>query len=311
MPNLPPIPCSEKSQKTWSFAVNPSFQPRTWPGPTDNTRTFRTDYFIPTDLQGDFGQVRKVLSRMLTTERIERFFQIAARRSRGVMPVFESTHHCHNISAVLRTAEAMSFQDVSFVYNQPAMKFRIHDSVERGSGEWLSVRRTNSIASCARSLKDSNYKIFLISLPSFARTSGHYQRHLPSFTAHDIGSPNFLSVLENYRIAVVSGNEKYGISEEWTQWADGYLHVEMAGFVESLNVSVCAGILLESLRSKWLPKATPHSLSPAEQELLVEHWIARSCQNARHIIEHENPNLLPWFEFIRSGKFYSPFDSSL
>ena len=38
------------------------------------------------------------------------------------------------------------------------------------------------------------------------------------------------------RIALVSGNEKLGLAEEWAQYADGYLHVEMNGFVESLNV---------------------------------------------------------------------------
>jgi tRNA (guanosine-2'-O-)-methyltransferase len=226
------------------------------------------------------------------------------------MPVFESTHHSHNISAILRTADAFGFQDVGFVYNQPEMKFRISDSVERGSSTWLCARRTNSISHCATVLKSSGYKIFLVSLPSFARTSTHYESTLPSFAAHEIGSETFQHVVNGHRIALVSGNEKYGISEEWVPFADGYLHVGMNGFVESLNVSVCAGILLHALRTQWLLPRGGELLTEGEQNLMVEHWIARSCQNARQVMERNAPLLLPWFEFVRGGKFFTPFDAA-
>lgn len=287
--------------------MSPFPQSGFWPGPSDNTRNLPTDYFIPTDLQGDFGQLTKVLSPMLTSERVQRLIQVASTRTRAVMPVFESTHHSHNISAVLRTADALGFQDVSFVYHQPDMKFRLSDSVERGSSTWLLTRRTTSIEQCAQSLKTAGYKIFLVSLPTFARTAVHYQDSLPSFSADKIGSSAFNSLVGNSRVALVSGNEKFGISEDWIPFADGYVHVEMCGFVESLNVSVCAGILLHALKTQWLPSTSSHLLTPSEQQLIVEHWLARSCQNARQIIERENSLLVPWFEFTRGGKFYMPF----
>lgn len=287
--------------------MSPILQNIFWSGPSDNTRNSRTDYFIPADLQGDFGRITSILSANVTEERVKRLTEVASTRSRAVMPVFESTHHSHNVSAVLRTADAFGFQDISFVYNQPDMKFRLSDSVERGSSTWLMTRRSDAIASCAHSLKSSGYKIFLVSLPTFARTSGHYQVELPSFAAHQIGSQSFNKNVDESRIALISGNEKFGVSEEWVPFADGYLHVEMNGFVESLNVSVCAGILLHALRTQWLPSCSGHFLTESERALLVEHWLARSCQNARQIVERENPLLLPWFEFVRAGRFYSPF----
>jgi tRNA (guanosine-2'-O-)-methyltransferase len=279
-----------------------------WTGPSDNTLNFRTDYFIPADLQGDFGGIQDVLSRIITTDRLKRLQQVAAERTRAVMPVFESTHHSHNISAVLRTADAFGFQDVSFVYHQPDMKFRLSDSVERGSSVWLMTRRTTSIEDCATVLKASGYKILLVSLPTFARTADHYQKNLPSFAGHEIGNKAFNAMVGNSRIALISGNEKFGISEQWTNFADGYVHVAMNGFVESLNVSVCAGILLHALRHQWMSEQNKHELSAAEQNLLVEHWLARSCQNALPVVEREKPLLLPWFEFVRGGKFYRPFN---
>lgn len=287
--------------------MSPVQQKGIWTGPSDNTRNLPTDYFIPTDLQGDFGSIQNVLSPMLTDDRVRRLNDVAARRTRSVMPVFESTHHSHNISAVLRTADAFGFQDVSFVYHQPEMKFRVNDSVERGSSSWLLTRRTSSVETCASILKAAGYKLFLVSLPTFARTSEHYENTLPSFPAEQIGSPAFNAIVGNSRIALVSGNEKFGISSEWNRFADGYLHVGMCGFVESLNVSVCAGILLHALQNRWQTTVDSHSLTDTEQSLIVEHWLARSCQNARQIIERENPRLLPWFEFVRGGKFYMPF----
>ena len=281
-----------------------------WTGPSDNTLNFRTDYFIPADLQGDFGGIQDVLSPIITTERLKRLQEVASQRTRAVMPVFESTHHSHNISAVLRTADAFGFQDVSFVYHQPDMKFRLNDSVERGSSLWLITRRAASIQDCATVLKASGYKILLVSLPTFARTSDYYQKSLPSFAAHEIGHPDFNAMVGNSRIALVSGNEKFGISDQWADYADGYVHVAMNGFVESLNVSVCAGILLHALRNQWLNETNKQYLTAAEQNLLVEHWLARSCQNARPVIEREKPLLLPWFEFVRGGKFFSPFRNS-
>jgi tRNA (guanosine-2'-O-)-methyltransferase len=305
--HVPPIACSEKARKTWSFELSPHPQIELWTGPNDNTRNLRTDYFIPADLQVDFGQLKKVLSEVVTPERVSRLIQVATTRTRAVMPVFESTHHSHNISAVLRTADAFGFQDVGFVYHQPDMKFRVSDSVERGSSTWLLTRRTDSIETCARSLRASGYKIFLVSLPTFARTAEHYEGNLPSFAAHQIGNQHFCDLVGKSRIALVSGNEKFGISPAWADFADGYLHVEMNGFVESLNVSVCAGILLHALRNQWVTRNSDFTLTASEQHLLVEHWLARSCQNARQIIERENSRLIPWFEFVRGGRFYQPF----
>ena len=277
-------------------------------GSGEMTRNFPTDYFIPSDLQAYAGEIQNVLSHLITDARLARFESVAKSRTRAIMPIFESTHHCHNISAVLRTVDAFGFQDVSFVYNQPNMKFRTHDSVERGSSSWLTARRTTSIAACAQALKASKYKIFLVSLPSFARTAEHYDKGLPSFSSQQIGNDTFRQVVGENRIALVSGNEKLGLAEEWAQYADGYLHVEMNGFVESLNVSVCSGILLHDLKSRWLERCSHRELHKHEKSLLIEHWISKSLPNARQVLEHTHTNLLPWFDFVRSGHFFKPFE---
>lgn len=279
----------------------------TWTGATDFSRTRGTDYFIPRSLQSDFMRVHAALSPFITPERHARLRNIVSKRARRVAAVFESTHHSHNISAVLRTMDAFGFQDAFFVYSPDLMRFRFKDSVERGSSNWLSSRRAPDIATCARALKASGYKIALVSLPGFCRTSDHFDANLPSFGVQEFGSDLFMRALSDARLALVFGNEMHGVGEPWVEHADMYVHVDMFGFVESLNVSVCAGILLQRLREKLCAPVGDASLAEHERALLLEHWVARSCVNGLDILRASHPDWVAYFDFVRAGGFYAPF----
>lgn len=105
---------------------------------------------------------------------------------------------------------------------------------------------------------------------------------------------------------MVFGNEASGVESEWHQHADFYTHVNMYGFVESLNLSVCAGVLLSSLREvgqKWVLK----KLSTWEQTLLLDHWLAKDTDRASELVENKRPELWCYFDFVRRGLFWDPF----
>ncbi len=53
------------------------------------------------------------------------------------------------------------------------------------------------------------------------------------------------------KLALILGNEVTGVAGETMQTADAVLHVPMLGKKESLNVAVCAGIMLYGLRANW------------------------------------------------------------
>jgi TrmH family RNA methyltransferase len=52
------------------------------------------------------------------------------------------------------------------------------------------------------------------------------------------------------RTAVVVGNERYGISRPWVERGFTQVTVPMLGAADSLNVSVCASILLYEVRAR-------------------------------------------------------------
>jgi tRNA (guanosine-2'-O-)-methyltransferase len=268
------------------------------------------NYALPQHLNQHQGSLRALLEPMLTADRVARFSAVLDGRTRAVAPVFQDTHHCHNISAVLRTADALGFQDAFFVYQQEYRKPRLHDTVERGASRWLSLRRASTIAECAHSLQNAGYAIALVTLPSFWDSAVHYQHHLPAFSCADLSGDTFFEFLGNRKLALVFGNEADGIDPEWTPHAHLYCYVKMTGFVESLNLSVCAGMLLGKLRevidSRLLPSFSD-GLLPHERDLLLDHWCLHSTPKAKALIEANAPELKEYYRNIAAGCYFKPF----
>jgi tRNA (guanosine-2'-O-)-methyltransferase len=279
-----------------------------WMGSTDKNRLSPLDYFIPESLQGELGEFRNFIAPFVTEQRILRMETVLEQRTRCVLPIFENTHHTHNVSAVMRTMDAMGFQDLVQLYSDSEMRFRLKDTVERGSSHWLNPRRGQSLLECVSVLKKSNYLIGLVTLPTFFRTSGDYSSDLPSFSSNEFQDAKFQSVVGAKSIALVFGNEADGVEAAWKEHADFYVHVDMFGFVESLNMSVCAGILFSNLRSA-LQGNKDYRLSSWIRALLLDHWLAKDTQSASELVQKQMPGLWAYFEFVKRGRFFDPFDN--
>ncbi|BBH52339.1 TrmH family RNA methyltransferase [Fluviispira sanaruensis] len=279
-----------------------------WTGPTASYDS-STQYFIPEHLKNDFGKIDAALRGFMTEPRLAKMEKVAGKRSRKVLTVFENTHHAHNISAILRTIDAFGFLDLFFLYSNQEMRFRTADTIDRGASQWLMPKRLVSIEKCSHILKQNGYKIILVSLPDFSRTAQHYSEKIPSFSSNQFDSTAFKEFMGDKKIALIFGSELHGVSPEWQNHADAYISVEMYGFMESLNVSVCAGIILQALREFFEKSSENHLLSDLERKLVIEHWIAKTCSNAYEYITNRKPELLPWFEYVRSGNFFQPMIS--
>lgn len=268
----------------------------------------------------ELGTLAEKLSTQVSEQRLSRLESRLQQRLRSVVCIFENTHHSHNISAVLRTVDALGFLESIFVYDQKNMRFRQKDNVERGASQWLLTRRTDSIEPTANHLRKQGYLIALVSLPSFATTSTTYKQNLPQFSASAVHSDDFHRFVTKERsnhtresctkpIALVFGSELHGVSPAWTQHADCYLCVDMRGFVESLNVSVCAGILLHSLREFYVRHGNPIDPESDEGRLIRAYWLTRAVGSALPFIQASAPELLELYDFIKRGQFHNPFDN--
>ena len=165
--------------------------------------------------------------------------------------VLEALYLRHNLSAVLRTAEAFGIQDVHLVSEgQP-----VEHGVARGAEKWVSLHLYDSIDSCISTLKEEGFKVFVADLAPHA------------FTPESIP-------LEG-KTAVLFGSELSGVSEKAKNLSDGAIIVPMSGLTQSLNVSVAAACILSRLSVRRREKVGAGDLTEARKEELLSHWYKR------------------------------------
>lgn len=193
-----------------------------------------------------------------TARRQERIGAVIARRQPTVTIVLEDVHDAHNVSAVLRSCDAIGILDLHLVYDRDTPPQRaLHDGTSGSAAKWISPRFHASIEACYASLRESGHWIFATALSQSSVDLYHV----------DLTQP----------IALVFGNEMRGVSERAIDLADGRIHIPMQGMVESLNISVaCAVALYEVMRQRREAGMydTPQ-LDAATRDSLWSAWIRR------------------------------------
>ena len=208
------------------------------------------------------------LEGFVTEKRKNLFRQILKNRTRHFTVVLEDIYQQHNSSAVIRSCEIFGIQDVHVIENKYTSN--VSKNIAKGSQKWLSFhnykKETNNTIACLNSLKGKGYQLIA--------TSPHHN----SCLLHDFDITK--------KSAFIFGVEKTGVSKEVIKNADGILKIPMAGFTESLNISVAAAIILENLTYKLRTSSINWNLTHKEEEELYTQWIEKTIKNVGKIKEH-------------------------
>ena len=167
----------------------------------------------------------------MTPERNERLTAVLNKRQPDLTVVLENVFDPHNISAVMRTADAVGIQDIFILNNKipPHRKWGAKSS--SSAAKWLTVHQYTDAGECFAELRRRYKKI--------------YTTHLST----DAVGLHELNLIEP--AALVFGNEHSGVSEEIIAMADGNFIIPQVGIIKSLNISVaCAVTLYEAYRQK-------------------------------------------------------------
>ena len=204
----------------------------------------------------------------LTDKRKQTFKDVLSQRTRHFTVVLEDIYQQHNSSAVIRSCEIFGIQDVHVIENKYISN--VSKNIAKGSQKWLSFhnykKETNNTIACLNSLKGKGYQLIA--------TSPHHN----SCLLHDFDITK--------KSAFIFGVEKTGVSKEVIKNADGILKIPMAGFTESLNISVAAAIILENLTYKLRTSSINWNLTHKEEEELYTQWIEKTIKNVGKIKEH-------------------------
>lgn len=162
---------------------------------------------------------RPLPAELLLAPRKERIDRVVAQRTRTVTVVLDRLEDSFNMAAVLRTCEGMGLQDVHVIRN-PDAPFAPNSRVTQGCDKWLDLHLHRDFKSCAEVLKKNGYKV----LASAIRP----------------GATSLFELKFDTRIALVLGNERFGVSDEVLEHSDGTFWIPMRGFSQSMNISAAA-----------------------------------------------------------------------
>ncbi|MBN8785291.1 MAG: RNA methyltransferase [Terrimonas ferruginea] len=190
----------------------------------------------------------------MTPERKQKLSRVLSSRQFDLTVVLENVFDPHNISAVMRTCDAVGIQDIFILNTRIPRHPKFGPRSSSGAAKWLTVHQFEDTEACFKAVR--------------SRYSRVYTTHL----ADDAVSLYDMNLTES--VALVFGNEHTGVSDEIRAIADGNFLIPQMGIISSLNISVaCAVSLYEAFRQKNL--AGHYNRSDLHSELkqqLLQEW---------------------------------------
>jgi tRNA (guanosine-2'-O-)-methyltransferase len=167
----------------------------------------------------------------MTPQRDERLTAVLNKRQPDITVVLENVFDPHNISAVMRTCDAVGIQDIYILNHKIPPHRKWGEKSSSSAAKWLSIHQFTDPQACFEALRKKYKKI--------------YTTHLST----DAVGLHELNLTES--VALVFGNEHSGVSDEIIAMADGNFIIPQVGIIKSLNISVaCAVTLYEAFRQK-------------------------------------------------------------
>ncbi len=191
-----------------------------------------------------------------TERRITRLREAILRRQPDLHVVLENVHDPHNVSAVVRTCDAVGVDTIHLLYYRESFP-QLETTSSSGAAKWANLVRHTSVDDCFRTLRSAGCRIYATSLTDTSE----------SLFEADLTTP----------VALVFGNEHRGVSNEAVLAADGAIEIPMVGLIQSLNISVaCAVTLYEAMRQRLERGMYDRSaLSDVEVERRLTEWSKR------------------------------------
>jgi tRNA (guanosine-2'-O-)-methyltransferase len=189
----------------------------------------------------------------MTLERHTRIRAVLEKRQPDLTVLLEHVHKPHNLSAILRSCDAVGLLEANIV----ALEGRppTFNETSAGSDKWVPLVTHENTASAFSSLQAKGFKVIAAHLSSTAL----------DYRTWDYTQPT----------AILLGAEKWGVSEETANLCDAHIIVPMHGMVQSLNVSVAAAVILFEAQRQRLEAGmyTTSRLSPSEFAQLEYEWL--------------------------------------
>jgi tRNA (guanosine-2'-O-)-methyltransferase len=157
----------------------------------------------------------------MTIQRYQKIRALLSKRQGDLTLLLEEVHKPHNVSAIIRSADAVGIHCIHAVWedNTPLLR-----GTAMGSQVWVDMQRHNSTETAINHLKSKDMQVLVTHL--------------------DDNAVDFRDVDYTRPTAIVLGQEKSGATDDAIAMSDQSIVIPMLGMVQSLNVSVAAALIM-------------------------------------------------------------------
>ena len=206
-------------------------------------------------------EVIRALGVHLGEERARRIDEVAASRLAGVTVVLENLHDPHNGGAALRSAEAMGLLEVRVVGGP----LRFSARVTQGCEKWLTITHDADIDAAHAALTARGFRLYA-AVPGAKLSLEELDPLAPA--------------------AFLIGNEHAGLTPRARELAHAEYRIPLAGFSQSLNLSVATAITVYTHASRRRAAlGRSGDLDPAAHTRLRARYYERDVRGAHAIVE--------------------------
>jgi tRNA (guanosine-2'-O-)-methyltransferase len=201
----------------------------------------------------------------VSESRMNKILDVSRERTRYLTVVLNNVYYTQNISAVIRSCDCFGIQDL-YIIGDNTPSTHVNKHVAQGAYNWVDIHRNNfqPEEETLMDLKKQGYRL-VVTLPEKGASS-----------LHDYN-------IEKGKVAVIMGNEKEGVSPQVKKMADEFLYIPMAGFSQSLNISVSTAVILSEMTGKIRSSDLEWRLNESDLSDLRYRWMKNSVKRGDHI----------------------------
>jgi tRNA (guanosine-2'-O-)-methyltransferase len=201
-------------------------------------------------------EVIRVLEPFVGERRRARIEEVVAQRLGSVTVLMDGPRDPHNAAAVMRSCDAFGVQELHVVpRDEPFVAGKM---VAKGTERWVDVVHHEEPSAAVTALQARGFELV---------------------ASHPAGELEPEALARIPRVALIVGHEHDGIREELEHAAAHRVRVPMRGFVESLNVSVAAALLLRAAT-----EGRPGDLPQEDRRRLYARGLVRSVPRALDVL---------------------------
>ncbi len=158
----------------------------------------------------------------MTERRYRRIREILERRQPDLTILAEDVYKPHNLSAMLRSCDAVGIGTVHAV--RPTGGVPTYNATSGSAQKWVALRVHDTLEAALAEVRGQGMQVL----------AAHFSERAVRYDTVDYTRPT----------CIVFGNEKEGVTAACAAAVDGHVIIPMLGMVSSLNVSVATAVVL-------------------------------------------------------------------